>query len=406
MENDLKELNKIKNITNMNNNADSNSISTSNKTNENDPNLTANLNTNFILSKEAKNRNLILALKEKSEDNIFLDYISFTNYNGIQIVVQKQNINSKDIFDIDKLDKSLDFLLNYVKIMNSSCKIDEIITSINVNISGELGAWIPIFLKQSFTIHSTFNNNIFLNLWTDPNRESKIPSAPFTDIGIGAIIVNKNFEFLLIKENKVRLDNLQWKFVTGLVDFGENIFDATLREIEEEISLSGNELEFLGNLYYRFLTGVQGIKMDICFFNVVYYSKDEYKIDELKLCKDEVSQVKVFKENELRKLIIENPDLFTFTTVAVFKHLFEIIDKLKENNSLKMNKNKNNEDIMKDNINISNFTNNNENIDELRNEDKLKEIYKHLTSESVYKLPSKNYKGGYSTIMKKNEFKF
>eukprot|EP00340_Litonotus_pictus_P012405 CAMPEP_0170534428 /NCGR_PEP_ID=MMETSP0209-20121228/91278_1 /TAXON_ID=665100 ORGANISM="Litonotus pictus, Strain P1" /NCGR_SAMPLE_ID=MMETSP0209 /ASSEMBLY_ACC=CAM_ASM_000301 /LENGTH=179 /DNA_ID=CAMNT_0010833815 /DNA_START=427 /DNA_END=962 /DNA_ORIENTATION=+ len=120
----------------------------------------------------------------------------------------------------------------------------------------------------------------------------------------------------------------QWKFCTGLSDFNESIIDATYREVYEEIGLKKDEVEVLGNVYYRLIGPYDKDRvMDLCFFNLAVMKKD-IKVEALKaqLCPDELSDVCYFPMKELRALINADSDSFTYHTRAVLKNVFAVLD--------------------------------------------------------------------------------
>ena len=153
------------------------------------------------------------------------------------------------------------------------------INSITISIHSKYSFLIQYFIDNSFYFHHANKDKVVLCLWLNENKENKIPNYPHHSIGIGAIIFNKDLEFLLVKEKHNQLPGRSlWKYVTGHVELAENINIATLREIKEEVGLE--KLRNLGNYSIREVYPLNNVN-DICFFNLCYYygEKTDLKID-------------------------------------------------------------------------------------------------------------------------------
>jgi len=84
--------------------------------------------------------------------------------------------------------------------------------------------------------------------WLVPNTKSKIPCYASHNLAVGGIVLSPcKSKILLIKENYARLMHL-WKFPGGLVDEGETIEEACVREIWEE---TGIKSQFSGVIGFR-----------------------------------------------------------------------------------------------------------------------------------------------------------
>ncbi|KAL7218408.1 hypothetical protein ACSBR2_011637 [Camellia fascicularis] len=79
--------------------------------------------------------------------------------------------------------------------------------------------------------------------------EDTLPANASHCIGIGAFVMNDTGEVLVVREKNGKFKGTGvWKFPTGVVEEGEDICMAALREVKEEV---GIETEFLEILAFR-----------------------------------------------------------------------------------------------------------------------------------------------------------
>lgn len=113
---------------------------------------------------------------------------------------------------------------------------------------------------------------------------------------IEVVIINDNNEILLQKRSKnKRVNPSKWGICGGKADLGETTIETGIRETLEEIgvALSKDELKFLS----------MATNEKIHF--TVYYVRKNVNINECKLQKEEVEEVKYFKLDELQELDTE-----------------------------------------------------------------------------------------------------
>jgi 16S rRNA (adenine1518-N6/adenine1519-N6)-dimethyltransferase len=87
----------------------------------------------------------------------------------------------------------------------------------------------------------------------------------------------------------------------GTVEVGETYFSNLVKEIQEELGLTGLELRKLGKTLVR---------RNTTFFVESYGATLDIDPNDLKLKEDEVEQAKWFDKSELRKLLKTNPEMF------------------------------------------------------------------------------------------------
>ncbi|KAF7831273.1 nudix hydrolase 10-like [Senna tora] len=106
------------------------------------------------------------------------------------------------------------------------------------------GVWIklPIELvnlaetavKEGFWFHHAEPSYVMLVYWI-PQTGSTIPPNASHRVSVGAIVLNDKKEVLVVQEKRGIFHGLGvWKIPTGVVDAGEDLFAAAIREVKEE----------------------------------------------------------------------------------------------------------------------------------------------------------------------------
>ncbi|XP_073139228.1 nudix hydrolase 2 [Henckelia pumila] len=120
---------------------------------------------------------------------------------------------------------------------------------------GKRGVWIkmPIDLvnlvepavKEGFYFHHAEPRYLMLVHWL-PSSANTLPANATHRVGIGAFLLNEKNEVLVVQEKSGRFRGTGvWKFPTGVVDEGEDICDAAVREVKEETGIDSKFLEIL-----------------------------------------------------------------------------------------------------------------------------------------------------------------
>ncbi|XP_052202239.1 nudix hydrolase 2 isoform X2 [Diospyros lotus] len=120
---------------------------------------------------------------------------------------------------------------------------------------GKKGVWIklPVELvnlvepavKEGFYFHHAEPKYLMLVNWI-PKTTNTIPANASHRVGIGAFVMNEKKEVLVVQEKSGRFRGMGvWKFPTGVVDAGEDICDAAVREVKEETGIDTKFVEIL-----------------------------------------------------------------------------------------------------------------------------------------------------------------
>ncbi|EOA31147.1 hypothetical protein CARUB_v10014311mg [Capsella rubella] len=124
---------------------------------------------------------------------------------------------------------------------------------------GKKGIWIKLAdglenliapaKAQGFVCHHAEKEYTMLTSWLDEESPNTLPANASHRIGVGAFILNKNREVLVVQETSGYFkDKDVWKLPTGVIKEGEGIAEGAIREVEEE---TGIKTEFVEVLAFR-----------------------------------------------------------------------------------------------------------------------------------------------------------
>lgn len=117
---------------------------------------------------------------------------------------------------------------------------------------GKKGIWIKIpielvnlvepAVKEGFYFHHAETKYLMLVRWL-PDTANTIPANASHRVGVAAFVLNEKNEVLVVQENSGKFRGTDiWKFPTGVVDEGEDICDAAVREVKEETGVGPKHL--------------------------------------------------------------------------------------------------------------------------------------------------------------------
>uniref|UniRef100_A0A7N0RJ12 Nudix hydrolase domain-containing protein n=1 Tax=Kalanchoe fedtschenkoi TaxID=63787 RepID=A0A7N0RJ12_KALFE len=111
-----------------------------------------------------------------------------------------------------------------------------------------LSSLVDIAVQEGFRYHHAEPDYLMLACWL-PSRPDTLPANASHRVGIGAFVINDHREVLVVQEKSGAFGGSGvWKFPTGVVDEGEDICDAAIREVKEE---TGIDAEFIEVLAFR-----------------------------------------------------------------------------------------------------------------------------------------------------------
>uniref|UniRef100_A0A6B2LEJ9 Nudix hydrolase domain-containing protein n=1 Tax=Arcella intermedia TaxID=1963864 RepID=A0A6B2LEJ9_9EUKA len=95
--------------------------------------------------------------------------------------------------------------------------------------------FLPILVELGFQTYHCDERRIVLNKWL-PKGPSSLPRGPSHLVGVGGFVVNEKNQLLVVKEKHGPVTDV-WKLPGGLVDPGEELHEAAIREVREETGI-------------------------------------------------------------------------------------------------------------------------------------------------------------------------
>ncbi|XP_010069708.2 nudix hydrolase 7 isoform X1 [Eucalyptus grandis] len=120
---------------------------------------------------------------------------------------------------------------------------------------GKQGVWIKlpieyshlvdIIVKEGFRYHHAEPNYLMLVRWLAETLDT-LPMNASHRVGVGAFVLNDKREVLVVQEHSGWFQGKGvWKLPTGVVNEGEDICDAVVREVKEETGVDTKFVEIL-----------------------------------------------------------------------------------------------------------------------------------------------------------------
>ncbi|KAJ4976855.1 hypothetical protein NE237_001961 [Protea cynaroides] len=155
---------------------------------------------------------------------------------------------------------------------------------------GKKGIWIKLpiehvnlveaAVKEGFWYHHAEPKYLMLTYWI-PETCNTLPANVTHQVGVGAFVMNDKREVLVVQE---KIGTLQgkglWKFPTGIINEGEDIFVGAVREVKEE---TGIDTEFVEVLAFRETQKSFFEKSDVLFLCMLHPLSFDIQIQELEI---------------------------------------------------------------------------------------------------------------------------
>lgn len=156
------------------------------------------------------------------------------------------------------------------------------------------------------------------NLTGEVLERDKVHELNLLHYEIGVFIVNKEYILLQKRAANKKINPNMWGLCAGHVSSGEGLEDAALRELKEEVglNLTLNDLHVLENMEVRIRNTNSCIKR----YYYVFSDKKEFKIQ-----KEELSEVKWFKIDDVIDMVNNNDDSLTIKPDRLY-----LLERLKE----------------------------------------------------------------------------
>lgn len=148
---------------------------------------------------------------------------------------------------------------------------------------------------------------------------------------VAAWIMNDKGEILIQKRAKTKKQNPnKWGLAAGHIDAGENIEDGMHREILEEIGVdiqNFSKIKFVKEHEEHSNSNTVNN-----YFSYIFFAKVSYKLEDYKIQKEELSELKYITIEELEIIIKNKDDNYTFSKSdympEIIKYLYKEREKL------------------------------------------------------------------------------
>jgi len=137
-------------------------------------------------------------------------------------------------------------------------------------------ALIPTAIKHGFTIHHAKSEYVLLSKWLPKDEPNKLPHFASHFIGAGGAVINEETNEILVIQEKISLVGNLWKIPGGLVDEGETIAEAAVREVWEE---TGIKAKFHSIIAFREKLNYKWDQPDLYFVVLLKPETFDIKID-------------------------------------------------------------------------------------------------------------------------------
>lgn len=109
---------------------------------------------------------------------------------------------------------------------------------------------LPAAIEAGFELHHTEPDRVVLAAWLKPSA-SPLPGYTTHTVGVGAVVINSQRQILAIQEATGPASRAHgnagafWKYPTGLVDAGEGVAEAAVREVREETGVQAEVVSMI-----------------------------------------------------------------------------------------------------------------------------------------------------------------
>uniref|UniRef100_A0A0C9S7Z6 TSA: Wollemia nobilis Ref_Wollemi_Transcript_12540_1464 transcribed RNA sequence n=1 Tax=Wollemia nobilis TaxID=56998 RepID=A0A0C9S7Z6_9CONI len=210
-----------------------------------------------------------------------------------------------------------------VELGNVPLDVDGFVSSLTVSLSkwaqqGKKGVWIkvpknhanlvPAVIDEGFWYHHAERDYVMLVYWI-PKSPCTLPANASHQVGVGGFVMNDNRELLVVqeKDGPYRGSGI-WKWPTGLLHQGEDIFEGAIREVKEE---TGIDTEFVEVGGIRHSHDAPFEKSDIFFMCILRPLSFDIKMQESEIAAarwmpiEEFARQPRYQANELYKKILD-----------------------------------------------------------------------------------------------------
>ncbi|EOX93529.1 Nudix hydrolase isoform 3 [Theobroma cacao] len=192
-----------------------------------------------------------------------LSSVRYMSTSTSAVAIEKQMVAENEVQQVELLTGVEDLHGGIILDMNKAMDSEAFASSLRASMSpwkqqGKRAVWIKVptelvnlvepAVKEGFRYHHAEPDYLMLVNWIS-NSTNTLPQNASHRVGIGAFVVNDKREVLVVQEKNGRFKGTGvWKFPTGVVNEGEDIYMAAIREVKEE---TGIDTEFVEILAFR-----------------------------------------------------------------------------------------------------------------------------------------------------------
>lgn len=156
---------------------------------------------------------------------------------------------------------------------------EEKVKGVYIELSLDQSALIAPCKELGFTFHHAEDDLVTLQKWV-PDSPSKLPHFATHYIGVGGLVIDFKGGRVLVIQERSGNDTFTWKVPGGLVDNGEYLGEAAVREVREE---TGVHTRFKGVVAIREKKNYNFGRNDIYFVCLLEPLTTEINIDEVEI---------------------------------------------------------------------------------------------------------------------------
>ncbi|XWS75897.1 hypothetical protein CRYUN_Cryun01aG0131100 [Craigia yunnanensis] len=185
------------------------------------------------------------------------------------LAIEKQMVPENEVQQVELLTGIEDLHGGITLNMEKPTDSEAFASSLRASISqwkqqGKRAVWIKLpiefvnlvepAVKEGFRYHHAEPDYVMLVNWIS-NSTNTLPENTSHRVGIGAFVMNDKREELVVQEKNGKFKGKGvWKFPTGVVNEGEDISMAAIREVKEETGIDTEFVEILAFSHKSFFT--------------------------------------------------------------------------------------------------------------------------------------------------------
>lgn len=163
----------------------------------------------------------------------------------------KEDLYNGLIIEPDSIhDSSTEFQTSLIVLQNDAKKQKK--NLIWLDLTSTQSQHIAMALELGFAFHNCESHRVTLTYQV--KKDAYIPVSPTHTIGVGAVVINKENELLMVRD-RIHTSSSIYKIPGGMLEHGDKLSDGVIREVWEETGIKSKLIKMVSllNSYpYRF----------------------------------------------------------------------------------------------------------------------------------------------------------